>query len=347
MFKFVFLLLAAFACFASAQYGNTNYEMFDANGFPTQEAITKHGPYILGVSAPGNMLLLNITMMHNHEPGVTTYEDYDHTYTYQVNGVEKVDNRWRMTHHQFIKRLPKVWAYGKWVDDVNNEQLATPPYPGAGNEKLFQSYNIRAIEPIMFEYLGASVLKMKARLLSQFSYEASYNLPISSTVELNVMDEIVSVTAKTINNLFQGIFTGKEFYYSINVYQGTHNLFPDWGYGFRPEFECAGTTGDKAEACECYQRMLNGQLTIENDPLAAAAGYYHEVYICDLNESSSPSKRNAIDEVRWPSHPLATASYNTAFYFDASYTEQPMRYVPGMPVSREQHNAKFFGTEQQ
>lgn len=346
MIKLAFLLLAALACLANAQYGNTNYQMFEPNGFPTQEAIDRHGPYILGVTAPGWMLILNSTVMHNHEPGVTTYEDESRSYTYQVNGVERVDNRWRMTHHQFINRYEKVWAYAKWVDDVNNPQIASPPYAGAGNEQLFQSYNIRAIEPIMFEYLGATVLEMKARLLSDFSYIATYNLRLPNSKRLHVMDETVALTEETLDNLAQGIFVGKEFYYSINIYQGVHNRFPNWGYIYRPEFQCAGSTGVQAEACECYRRMLNNELELKNDPLATAAGYEHEIYICDLNDGA-PAKRNAIEEVRWPSNPLAASSYDVAYKFELGYTDHPMRYVPGMPVTREEHNARFFGTEQQ
>lgn len=344
--KFLLLLFAVlFVGLATAQQPgivNQRCNLFDSNGYPTAEAMRKHAPYVLGMNQPGTILHLNSTVMHNHQPGTTTFEDDSHSHIYQVNGFEMSGTGCAWTHHQFYKRTDGWWVYSKWVDEINDDQRATQQFPGSGMEPLLNSYNIRPIEPIVFEHMGATVLKFRSRNLSAFSYVASYNYELPDGTELNIMDETVAVTPKTLALLQQGIIS-KEFYYSLNLYSDVHNGFVDWGFIFRPEKPCEGATGDVAESCECYQRMLNGELTLENDPLAAASGYYHEVWTCRLEQAEAKrSVETAAPEVKWPSYPLALASYDLAYTFNSVYNDHPLRYVEGMPVSREEHNHKFF-----
>lgn len=308
-------------------------------GYPTAEAIRKHGTSIIGLTTPGWMYAMNQTVMEDPIPGQTTFVDEHRSTYFQFNSFKADNFGCAFAFDQYYTRAAGHIVVSEWISTIHEDQTSPKPLAGSGKVDLLNTYAVQMPEPILFNFLAIPALKLRSAQLSTFSSMTTFNYELPDGTEIPIVDEILIVTPKTLSNLQVGHTTDKEFYYSIDDHTGDPNGFVDWLYIFRKEWDCAGATGDLADACECRRRHLAGELTLENDPLAAAAGTVHLVLTCRIESA----KMTDNSQVLWPSDSLSTATYKLAASGDITISDAPLRYVSGMPATTEEHQASFFG----
>lgn len=310
------------------------------NGQPNPVFFGTHPVHGSGLTPPGMIGVMNASTYVNPYPLEGTFVQVYNDYSWQVNSLVCDDyddadaEGFISCYWRFIKSIPRILGLhhvvAEWRSYMHISQYLTRAQLGGQSTPVEACYTVKAMEPRIFEHLGVTALEM-------VSCEHGMNNELTTFYAPTPYGKLAALQELLVTNLVTGMAE-----YSLTDALSDPNGHITYNTIYRPLAMCndpaapAGT----AFACESIEAYLSGETTLEEDPLAAAAGLSG---LMVHTHKSASAKMNSAAQVTWPDNAYSRITYSMIMNGDVPETSNfSMRYVPGLHVTREQHAAKRF-----
>lgn len=329
------LLLTFFLLFVvaqvNAQYGLTaqRCSRLDLNGNVRPEFYQRHLQPEAGLCGPNQINNLNYTILIDPVPGVTTWTPVANFDYFQHNTYYSYISGCAYQYLKIDEPMHDYWNFGIWVGDIHLDQELSKPYPGQNKITVPSCYSVTPVPPVMFSQIGATVLDIVS------CNTAGYGTHTYMSYEGNlVLSEVLVQTGRSLGQFDEAFYSNVFPAGSEDGYAQLHNIH-------RRKLNCDDyEAGSRTfRACRAMHAYYNGEATLQDDPVALAAGVEGYKVLTWVGPDFVAAKRD-VSAVKWPQTPEAMMSYHMISQGNVDEVKS-LPYMEGMPVSEDVHHERF------